>query len=181
MLTEQEYKSLENQKWKIISQLNEYHELQNAIKIQKNEEEYVGKYYKIDIEYNYTHYKETIYIKVLSAINRTPYSIWTMDFVLPISAKFEHRLQMNSTEKFDFCFEDEDLIWFEDHAVADFKTPNCTEITKEEYESAYTKLMNEIIELSNKTYLLTDIFGGEYARKIKQLSLQQGEEENKKV
>lgn len=181
MLTEQEYKSLENQKWEIISQLNKYHELQNAIKIQKNEEEYVGKYYKIDIEYDYTHYKETRYIKVLSAINKTPYSIWTMDFVLPISAKFEHRLQMNGTEKFDFCFNDEDLIWFEDYSVADFKTPNCIEITKEEYESAYTKLMNEIIELSNKTYLLTDIFGGEYARKIKQLSLQQGEEEDKKI
>lgn len=181
MLTEQEYKQLENQKWEIISQLNKYHELQNAIKIQKNEEEYVGKYYKIDIEYDYTHYKETRYIKVFSAINKAPYSIWAMDFVLPISAKFEHRLQMNNTEKFDFCFNDEDLIWFEDHSVTDFQTPNCTEITKEEYENAYNKLMNEIIELSNKTYLLTDIFGGEYARKIKQLSLQQGEEEDKKI
>lgn len=161
--------------------INKYLEEDKAIKILQNEEKLVGKYFKIDIEYEYTHYKETHYIKVLSAINRSSYQVWTMDFVLPISAKFKHRLQMNSKDKFDFHFEDDDIIWFEDHSMHDFEAKNCIEITKEEYENAYTKLMSDLLAMSNEAYLLSSIFGGDYETEIKELSLQQREEKDEKV
>ena len=139
------------------------------LEILQNEENLVGKCFKIEREYEYTHYKETLYVKVLSAINISSYSVWSMDFVLPLSVKFEHRLQMNSTEKFSYCFNDEDIIWFEDHPISDFKKEKCTEITQNEYDQAFNKLTDNIKDSYKKSYKIKDIFGEDYEKKIREL------------
>lgn len=129
----------------------------------------MGKCFKIEREYEYTHYKETLYIKVLSAINISSYSIWSMDFVLPMSAKFEQKLLKIGAEKFDYHFEDDDIIWFESHHISDFKKEKCTEITQDEYDQALYRLTDDIEDFYKKSYKIKDIFGEDYEKKIREL------------
>lgn len=169
MITKDEYKRLENQKWEILSQINKYREETQAIDILQNEENLVGKCFKIDVEYDYTHYKETIYVKVLSAIHKSSYDVWSMDFVLPMSVKFKHRLLKIGADKFDYHFEDNDIIWFEEHPISDFRQKNCTEITQDEYDQALYRLNDDIEDFYKKSYKIKDIFGEDYEKEIKEL------------
>ena len=169
MITEQEYKKLESQKWDILAQINKYEEEKQAIQILQNEENLVGKYFKIERDYYYTNYKETLYVKVLSAINVSSYNVWCMDFTLPISTKFKQRLLKIGAGKFDYHFEDEDIIWFEDHPIFDFKNESCTEITQDEYDQAFYKLTDDIEIFYKKSYKLKDEFGEKYEKEIREL------------
>ena len=97
-MTEKEYKKLENQKWEILAQLQKADEEKQAIKIRQNEQKYVGKCYRIQRNYEfYANKSDILFIKVMSAINKSPWDVWVMAFALPTTVKFEHRLNNLST------------------------------------------------------------------------------------
>ena len=153
----------------------------------QNEKDYLGKCYKIKRCYEYTNESEILFIKILSAINRSPYDVWTMDFVLPTSVKFKHKTLMDGRPpKFDFCFQDEDIIWFDEHSIYELNdSEKVEEIQPKEYEQALHELYNKITWFANtmpeRQLTMEKIFGESYEREIESLLIQQREEENKEV
>lgn len=153
----------------------------------QNEKDYLGKCYKIKRYYEYTNKSEILFVKVMSAINKSTWYVWTMDFVLPTSVKFQHRIFMDGRPpKFDFCFQDDDIIWFDEHSIHELQDPQqVEEISFEEYNDALTKLYNKITwfsdVMSKEDLTINKIFGEDYEREIKLLSIQQEQEKDKKV
>lgn len=179
MMTEEEAKKLESQKWDILARLDKHRQEKNATKILQNENDFLGKCYKIKRTYEWSNETEILFIKVLSAINRDTYNVHTIDFVLPLSVKFRHRVVMDGRDKFDFCFQDEDLIWFDEHPINELKSSE--EIDEKEYNSAIYRFYSQVSHFVEQDFSLGKIFGENYEREVKSLSVQQREEENKEV
>ena len=118
--------------------------------ILQKEEKYLNRYYKLNRKDDNDNIIETLYLKVISAINSMHY-VCTLSFVLPLSVKFEKNL--GSKNDFEITFQDEDLIWIDELHTADLDNKNeYAEISKDEYYTAMKELFVRIEEFSKGDY-----------------------------
>ena len=114
-----------------------------------------------------------VYIKPISAITlNAPNTVHCIEFTLPTTKKFGHKGEFSQfhgrlDEKFDYGFDDDWFVWMEEEDVKDLT---------EKYELTSTQVFNEAFKLfftnlqktMTQTYTLEEVFGGEYAQKIRE-------------
>ena len=152
-------KKLEEQRQELDKKIKQYYDKEEKERIQRNEEKYVGKCYKIENK------SSTVYLKILSGLTNNTYCyMHCMKFKLPIDPEFRQISRINNNKKFEYEFMG-DVLEFDDilikqHRYDERITNNRIEITIEEFENALKEFGHQLIELSREDFTLN----GKYFR-----------------
>lgn len=104
-------KKLEEQRQELDKKIKQYYDKEERERIQRNEEKYVGKCYKIENN------SSTVYLKILSGLTNNTYCyMHCMEFKLPINPEFKQISRMNLNKKFEYGFMG-DLLDFDDICI----------------------------------------------------------------
>ena len=146
-------KELEKKRDEIDKQIKQYYAEEERKRIQRNEEKYVGKCYKIENN------GSTIYMKILSGLTNNTYCyMHCMEFKLPINPGFRKIFRMNNNRKFEYGFMG-DILEFDDVFIKPIPHSNESvnkriEITIDEFENALKEFGNQLLELSREDFTL---------------------------
>lgn len=152
-------KELEKKRDELDKQIKQYYAEEERERIQRNEEKYVGKCYKVENN------GSTLYIKVLSGLTNNTYGyMHCMEFKLPINPEFRQILRMNNNRKFEYGFMG-DILEFDDIMIKPIfydkgSTNKHVEITIDEFENALREFGKQLIEISREDFTLN----GKYFR-----------------
>lgn len=145
-------RELEEQAKELDRQIKRYYADEEKRRIQKNEDKYVGKCYKVIDD------KSTTYYKILSGLTDNTYCyMHCMQFELPVVINFKPEYRFVGTKKFAYEFYG-DLLEFE---YANIKTshqndkPKYAEISVEEFEYALREYGNQLIDISRDDYSMS--------------------------
>lgn len=152
-------KELEKKRDELDKQIKQYYAEEERERIQRNEEKYVGKCYKVENN------GSTLYMKVLSGLTNNTYGyMHCMEFKLPINPEFRQILRMNNNRKFEYGFMG-DILEFDDIMIKPIfydkgSTNKHVEITIDEFENALREFGKQLIEISREDFTLN----GKYFR-----------------
>lgn len=149
---EENIRDLEKQKYELERKIRQYYEKEEKEIIQRNEEKYVGKCYKV-IDGD-----STFYYKILSGLTNNPRCyMHRMKFKLPIDLEFKNVSRMNYVNKHEYGFYG-DIIEFDERVIKPLPILNkydiSVEITIEEFEDALKELGRQILEMSREDFTL---------------------------
>lgn len=152
-------KELEKKRDELDKKIKQYYTEEERERIQRNEEEYVGKCYKVK------NGDSTTYFKILSGLTNNTYCyMHCMEFKLPIDHGFKPISRMNSNKKFEYGFMG-DVLNFDDILIKQLPYNKETineriEITIEEFEDNLKEFGNQLLKLSREDFTLN----GKYFR-----------------
>lgn len=150
---EENIRDLEKQKCELERKIKQYYEKEEKEIIQRNEDKYVGRCYKV-IDGD-----STFYYKILSGLtNNSRCYMHRMKFKLPVDVEFKPVPRMNYVSKHEYGFYG-DIIEFDEKVIKPihiFKDEYDThvEITIEELEDALRELGKQILEVSREDFTL---------------------------
>lgn len=157
-------RELERQAKGLDRQIKKYYADEEKRRVQKNEEKYVGRCYKV------IDGSSTIYYKILSGLTNNTYCyMHCMQFKLPIVTSFEPEYRFIDTKKFTYEFYG-DFLEFEYATIKiplHKDKPNYTEISVEEFENALREYGKQLIDVSRDDFSMS----GQYFKKINELSI----------
>lgn len=156
-MNETNIKELEKQRDELDRKIKQYYKDEEAERIKRNEEKYVGKCYKV-IENN-----STEYYKILSGLTGNSHCyMHCMFFKLPIAPRFEPVLRMHYGSKYEYSFKgniiEVEEMTVESHTYKIEDDEEFEEITIEEFETALQEFGQQLIELSREDFTMN----GEY-------------------
>ena len=146
-------KELEKKRDELDRKIKQHYADEERKRVQRNEEKYVGKCYKVENN------SSTVYMKILSGLTNNTYCyMHCMEFKLPINPGFKPIPRMHNNNKFEYGFMG-DILEFDDVLIKPISYGNDTvnkriEITVDEFENALQEFGRQLIDISREDFTL---------------------------